>query len=178
MPEVSNIGAVDYAQQYPQQYIPEAQTTGDYEAYPAYDGVERQSSSGIGLLTASLISLGVGTAAFFFGKARGAKAGKNAAELAKAQLEELKNSEAVKNYEGLKKAAEDIVAETNKDRSKADPRRWIGWLTKQHWFGRTKSSVESKTIKEKFKPFVDVETKSETAVKEAKDTAKKNDKKD
>ena len=112
MPEVQNVGAADYAQYQPSQY-PNEVYADDYSTQPAiYDEsmaeVQQASKSRLGLTILSVaVAAGIGIGGYFIGK----RAGKNPAvdkDSIKAELENIKNSEAVKNYDKLKQAAEDV----------------------------------------------------------------------
>ena len=171
MPEVSSIGAVDYAQQYqqPQYATSNTQVPEEYEAYPAYDpATEQPRSSGgslMGYAAAAIIpSVITGIVCW---KKGGAKA--NALK----ELAEARSVEATKKYEEIKKAAEDVVKEANS--------KEFCWYKPSTWFSADKISI--KTIKDKFKNFVDVDAKkvdkdTKKAEEKGKDKAKGADKKD
>lgn len=121
MPEVQNIGAVDYAQQYqPSQYQPsQYQQYDDYaenygtqpEVYDEQAAEMQQASKsrlGATALATLIVALGTLGGGYYWGNhsAKGANAAKEAAEKAKetaeSALQELKDSEAVKYYDKLK----------------------------------------------------------------------------
>ena len=124
MPEVQNVGAVDYAQ-YPQT---QSQNNAYADAY-AYDQqpvvyddqmaemqAANKSRKGATILGSAVIAILGVTAGIFIGKH--GKASKSEVEALKKELkelEELKNSEAVKNYANAQKAMEEIekIADEN-----------------------------------------------------------------
>jgi hypothetical protein len=116
MPEVQNVGAVDYAQYQPSQYQNDAYVE-DYNTQPeVYDEnmaeVQAANKSRLGatILTAAIIG-GLGLIGGHMWGAHGKKAAETAKETAEKALEEIKNSDAVKNYDKLKDAAEKVEKE-------------------------------------------------------------------
>lgn len=176
MPEVTSVGALDYAQQYPQtqNMTNDIQGAEGYESYPAYDpAMEQPKSSGGSLLGYAAVGTLAAVVGGLVGKRIGGKSANAAKELAEAELTALKNSEAVKNYDGLKKAAEDVVKEANG--------KEFCWYKPSTWFSTNKVSIQ--TLKDKFKNFIDVDAKkvendAKKTTDKAKDEAKKADKKD
>lgn len=142
MPEVQNIGAADYAQypQYQEQYsVPE-----DLQAQEIYDpAIEEKKEASKGRLGATILAATIG--AVIGGLAThhfSAKGAKNALKTAEGELEALKNSEAVKNYDSLKKATDEIhevVGEKSiwkKGKTYYNPFSW-NWNPKK-WFKSSK----------------------------------------
>ena len=164
MPEVQNIGAVDYAQQYqnqnPQQYntVPE-----DIQAQEIYDPAiaEKQKSkssvapfiwgAGIGALAAGLLT-------HHFS----AKSATKALKEAEIELESLKSSEAIKNYDGLKKATDEVQQVIEQK---------ISWNPKT-WFSRFKLN-KIKDILNPFKKDAKVAEEGAKAVEEGAESAAK-----
>ena len=127
MPEVQNVGAVDYAQYQPSQYQNDAYVE-DYNTQPeVYDEntAEMQAANksrlGATILTAAIVG-GLGLLGGHMWGASGKKAAVTAKEAAEKSLEELKNSEAVKNYDKLKDAAEKVEKEVSEHK----PFSWWG----------------------------------------------------
>jgi len=119
MPEVQNVGAADYAQYQPSQYQGEVYAD-NYNTQPEiYDEqmaeiqAANKSRKGAMILTGTIVA-GLGLlGGYFIGKH--GKASKSDMEAVKKELEELKNnydklknSDAIKNYDKLKQAAEEI----------------------------------------------------------------------
>ena len=163
MPEVQNIGAVDYAMPYANQNInvEEPQITEDIEPVMYNPEVDEQKSSSSSLLPIALTSLTLGALCLWGGH----KWGKSAAEDALKELENLKNSEAVKNYENLKKATDEIAELADNNAVKFE------WTKPSTWF---KNNALAKKIQELLAPFKKEEAKvAETAEKAAKEGAEK-----
>ena len=142
MPEVQNIGAADYAQypQYQEQYsVPE-----DIQAQEIYDpAVEEKKEASKSRLGATILALTLG--AVIGGIAThhiSAKNAKNALKKAEGDYDALMNSEAVKNYDSLKKATDEIhevVGEKSiwkKGKTYWNPFSW-NWNPKK-WFKSSK----------------------------------------
>ena len=115
MPEVKNVGAVDYNQYQPQQYQQEDYIN-DYNSQPevydeSYSQMKAANKSRIGatILSAAIVA-GIGVSAYFIGKSRGGNIDgvKKELEAVKKELTELKDSEAIKNYDKLKTATEEV----------------------------------------------------------------------
>jgi len=112
MAEVQNVGAVDYAQYQPSQYTeetyPENYTTQPevYDENMAEIQAANKNRMGATLLSGT-IAVGIGLlGGYLIGKH-----GKKDLDGVKKELDELKNSEAMKNYEKLKEAAEKVQKE-------------------------------------------------------------------
>ena len=115
MPEVQNVGTVDYTQYQPSQY-PQESYAQDYNTQPevydeSYVQMQEANKSRMGsTLLAGAIAIGLGVGGYLLGK-RSGKSGEAVDKTTKAvkkELEDLKNSEAVKNYDKLKTAVEDV----------------------------------------------------------------------
>ena len=115
MPEVQNVGAADYAQYQPSQYQGEAYVE-DYNTQPeVYDEqmaeiqAANKSRKGAMILTGTIVA-GLGLlGGYFIGKH--GKASKSDMDAIKKELDELKNSDAIKNYDKLKQAADEVEKE-------------------------------------------------------------------
>ena len=116
MPEVQNVGAADYEQYQPTQYVNDPQAyQEDYAQPEVYDERAEQmkaaSRSRLGATFVSvLISAGIGVTCYYIGKraGKGAEVSDKTMDAIKKELEDLKNSEAVKNYDKLKQSAEEV----------------------------------------------------------------------
>ena len=167
MPEVQNIRAEDYAQYQPSQYQQEAFSEA-YDTQPevydeSYEQMQAANKSRLGAtILSTAIVAGVGIASYFIGKNRGAKAApenmKKELEAVKKELDELKNSEAVKNYDKLKEAANEISEIANGDK-----------VYSKGWINGAKNFINK--IKELLKSFVTKVKKAIGGTKE--DTTKK-----
>ena len=145
MPEVQNIGVADYANQYqtnqyPEQYsVPE-----DLNAQEIYDpAIEEKKEASKNRLGATMLGLLIGaTIAGIATHHFSTKSAKNALKEAEGELEALRNSEAVKNYDSLKKATDEIkevVGEKSKwkqGKTYYNPFSW-DWNPKK-WFKSSK----------------------------------------
>lgn len=174
MPEVQNIGAVDYAQYQPQPQA-EYDNYADYNTQPeVYDEnyAQMQEASKSRLGATILTSLIIGGGALIGGYFWGGK-GKKAAEIAKKSAEEaqqaaeqaletLKNSEAVRNYDKLKETAQTAMADAEK---LADEK--AGKLFDSERCGKG----FQKKLDEFFKPVKDNIAKAEEEAKVAKEKA-------
>lgn len=156
MPEVQNVGAVDYAQYQPSQYQSEAYPA-DYSMQPeVYDeNVEQMraaSKSRTGAMAASAIA--IACLALWGGRVWGKKSA--AKELEKA-------NEAVQNY----KKAQDAMAEVEKAAEDGNTNKWFG---ENHCGNKLLQK-----IKDFFKPFKeaaeDAKDGVEKTAEEAKDAA-------
>ncbi len=159
MPEVQNVGAVDYAQYQPSQYQPEVYAE-EYNTQPeVYDEqMEEMKAANKSRLGANILSgviaAGVGgTIGFLLGK-RG-KVAKSEFEAVKKELENLQNSEAVKNYDGMKKGLEELekLAEEN-------DKKFFGWMK------------NGKEFKQKLSKFFEPYKKAAEEAKESAENAK------
>ena len=147
MPEVQNVGAVDYSQYQPSQYQQETYAE-DYNTQPevydeSYAQMQEANKSRMGsTLLAGAIAIGLGVGGYFLGK-RSGKSGEvvdKTTETLKKELEDLKNSEAVKNYDKLKTAAEEVE-------KYVEAKSWYNF----HGVKDTKKSVEEVADKTKEK---------------------------
>lgn len=112
MSEVQNIGAVDYAQYQPSQISQEADVE-NYNTQPEiydenYAQIQAANKSRVGATLMSALVLG-GLAVL-----GGYSFGKHSAKNAKKALEELKNSEAVQNYDKVVEALDKVQKVTEK----------------------------------------------------------------
>ena len=163
MPEVQNIGAMDYDQYQPSQYPSYEE---DYSSQPVvYDESAEEmraaSSSRMGatILTGTIVA-GLGLLGGYFigkhGKVSGKDVDKVKDELknVKDELDSLKNSEAVKHYDKLKEASENVEKEIENHSS------WSWW------------GIKNK-VKSIFKPVKDDIAKTQEEAKKAAEEAKK-----
>ena len=115
MPEVQNVGAIDYAQYQPSQSQQEV-IGEDYNAQPevydeSYVQMQAANKSRMGAtIVAGLIATGIGVGGYLIGKhgVKGDEVVKKELETLKKELTDLKSSEAVKNYDKLKQSAEEV----------------------------------------------------------------------
>lgn len=173
MPEVQNVGAVDYAQYQPSQY-PQEDYTNNYNVQPevydeSYSQMQAANKSRMGAtLLAAAITAGIGVGAYYLGKTRAGGGNidgvKKELEAVKKELTELKDSEAIKNYDKLKTATEEVEKYVN-EKSWYNFRGVKNKIKKA--FGFLKE--DSKKVTEEANDKVNKET--EKAVDEAKDAA-------
>ena len=167
MPDVQNVGAADYAQYQPSQYPNEAYVE-DYNAQPeVYDEhAEQMKAASKSKLGATLLtSVVVGSIALFGGYKWGGKSAATERDAALKALNELKNSEAVQNYDKLKEAAEKVEKEVTEH----NPLSWWGIKNKV----KEAFSFLKKDAKEAVEETKDeVKEGAEKAVDETKDAAK------
>ncbi len=165
MPEVQSVGAADYTQSYqPVQY--QENYTNDMNEMPVvYDEAVEPKKSSFGIkglaILGTLAAVGIGIGCYKLG-------GKNAAK----ELDALKNSEAVKNYDSMKEAfnsMKDAVNELEKDadgiiKPKTVWQKITGLFTKDKGFAqKTKDKV--------INPYKEKAEKIEKAIKEAAEEA-------
>ena len=133
MPEVKNVGAVDYAQYQPSQYQNDVYTEEYGSAPEVYDErAEEIKTASKSRLGATLLGLAVvGTLAYFGGRHIGKKA-------ANAEIDKAK--EAIKKYEEAQKAMEDI----EKAAIDGNTNKWFG---ENHCGNKLRQKIE-----EAFKP--------------------------
>ena len=179
MPGVQGIGTVDYnnpyqqyqnvndAQQVPveeqQMPVDEAQMPVDLSGQIPADystEVEGQNKSS-GSMTGLAVLGGLALAGLCLWGGR--KMGKNAAKDIEKELNELKNSEAVQNYDKMKEAVNEIIekAETTENFKLLKPKTW-------------KNANFVKFIKEKLSPFKKEAEKAADETKNAADDAAEN----
>jgi len=171
MPEVQNVGAADYAQYQPSQY-PQDTYEQDYNTQPEmydenYAQMQAANKSRMGAtVVAGLIAAGIGVCGYMIGKksGKGTDAIKKELESVKQELADLKNSEAIKNYDKLKTASEEVE-------------KFVG---EKHWYNffgvKNKIKNAFSFLKEDSKKTADeakdnVNKEAEKAVDKAKDAA-------
>ncbi|MBR1775671.1 hypothetical protein IJ750_01185 [bacterium] len=167
MPEVQNVGAVDYANPYQQYEVAEPSQVPaaiDGTMPELYDPEVEQKKQAAGSMTGLKVLGGIAAAGLLLWG--GHKWGKNSAKDAMKELEELKNSEAVRNYDKMKEAVNDVI-------KTAEETQEFKWLKPKTW----KNADFVKTVKEKLSPFKDdaekVAEDAEKKVEEAAESAEK-----
>ena len=169
MSEVQNVGAVDYAQYQPSQSVQETMPE-EYNYQPEvynedYAKMQAANKSRVGAtVLAAAIAAGIGVCGYFIGKrsGNGAEVADKSIDSLKKELSDLKNSEAIKNYDKLMQSAEEVEK----------------FVEEKHWYNFF--GVKNK-IKEAFsflkddsaKVVEESKEKAEEAAKKAADEAKK-----
>lgn len=170
MPEVQNVGAVDYSQYQPEMY--QAQNTADINgagmpiAYddPVYEEKRSAASSMKGLAIAGVIGAVVGGLLTY--KFAGGKGSESAIKKIESELNELKNSEAVRNYEKVKEAVLNVEKEAEEAGKKT---RW--WKPKT-WGTKTLTSKIKKIISTAKEGFAKIKDDAGEAAGKVADDAK------
>lgn len=173
MPEVQNVGAVDYTQYQPSQYQQENYAN-DFNTQPEvydenYAQMQTANKSRMGAtILAAAITAGIGIGAYYLGKSRAGGGNidgvKKELENVKKELTELKDSEAIKNYDKLKTATEEVEKYVN-EKSWYNFRGVKNKIKKAFGFLKEDAAKVTEEAKDK------VNKETEKAVDEVKDAA-------